>query len=78
MPESLRNLAIEYVQTYADYSNKMLDLIAEATPSKAKELRQLFESNRLPFYVPLTRKGNSWLQYKESKTLFAFRQKKGS
>ena len=66
LPESLRNLAIEYVKTYEDYSNKMLDMIAEASPSKTKELRQLFESNRLPFYVPLTRKGNYWLQYTES------------
>lgn len=63
LPRELQTYAIEMVEEYEKYSREMLDSIAAALPNKAAELRSKFEANRLPFYFPLVRKGNYWLQY---------------
>ena len=63
LPKELQTYAIQMVEEYEKYSREMLDSIAAALPNKAAELRSKFEANRLPFYFPLVRKGNYWLQY---------------
>jgi len=64
LPKELQTYAIQMVEQYEAYSKEMLDSITAKLPNdKAAELRLKFESNRLPFYFPLVRKGNYWLQY---------------
>ena len=64
LPEKLQSYAIEMVEQYEAYSKEMLDSITAKLPNdKAAQLRATFESNRLPFYFPLVRTGNYWLQY---------------
>jgi hypothetical protein len=65
LPKELQTYAIGMVEeTYEKYSKDMLDFISSRLPNdKAAQLRATFESNRLPFYFPLVRKGNYWLQY---------------
>jgi hypothetical protein len=64
LPKELQTYAIQMVEQYEAYSKEMLDSITAKLPNdKAAQLRATFESNRLPFYFPLVRKGNYWLQY---------------
>lgn len=64
LPAPLQSYAIQMVEQYEAYSKDMLDFISSKLPNdKAAQLRATFESNRLPFYFPLVRKGNYWLQY---------------
>lgn len=64
LPAPLQTYAIEMVEQYEAYSTEMLNSISAKLPNdKAAQLRATFESNRLPFYFPLVRKGNYWLQY---------------
>ena len=64
LPKELQTYAIQMVEQYEAYSKEMLDSISAKLPNdKAAQLRATFESNRLPFYFPLVRKGNYWLQY---------------
>jgi hypothetical protein len=64
LPGPLQTYAIEMVEQYEAYGTEMLNSITAKLPNdKAAQLRATFESNRLPFYFPLVRKGNYWLQY---------------
>ena len=64
LPGPLQTYAIQMVEQYEAYSTEMLNSITAKLPNdKAAQLRATFESNRLPFYFPLVRKGNYWLQY---------------
>jgi len=64
LPKELQTYAIQMVEQYEAYSTEMLNSITAKLPNdKAAQLRATFESNRLPFYFPLVRKGNYWLQY---------------
>ena len=61
----LQKIAYDIVDDYKNYSTLLIDSLAQNAGSKAAELRQKFESSRLPFYLPLLRRGNYWLQYME-------------
>ena len=65
LPPELQKLAIDYTQQYEKYSQRMIDMIAKASPTTAKALRAQFEKNKLPFYHPLRRRGDYWLTYKD-------------
>jgi len=63
LPEELKSLAKDIVNSYEDYRNKYVDFVANAVPSKSMQIRKKFESSQKPFYVPLLRRGQYWLQY---------------
>lgn len=65
LPPELQKLAIDYTEQYEKYSQRMIDMIAKASPTTAKALRAQFEKNKLPFYHPLRRRGDYWLSYKD-------------
>jgi hypothetical protein len=65
LPDELKEIGYAIVDDYKNYSNKLIEALAENAGSKASELRQKFENSRLPFYLPLLRRGNYWLQYME-------------
>jgi hypothetical protein len=65
LPPELQKLAIDYTEQYEKYSQRMIDMIAKASPTTAKALRAQFEKNKLPFYHPLRRRGDYWLTYKD-------------
>jgi hypothetical protein len=68
LPEELRKAGTDIVESYEDYRDQLIKFLVgddETTP-RAKAIREKFEDKKLPFYLPLLRQGNYWIQFTDN------------
>ena len=66
LPEDLQKAGIDIVESYEDFVDKMISFLQAESPTRAQEIRDKFESKKLPFYFPFLRQGNYWIQFTDS------------
>lgn len=68
LPEDLQQAGLDIVKSYEDYRDQLIKFLVgddETTP-RAKAIRAKFEDKKLPFYLPLLRQGNYWIQFTDN------------
>lgn len=73
LPKDLQDYAIKLANKYQEFGDKYIKFVTESIPQKAgreyltavEQMKAKFESNRIPFYLPLLRQGNYWVSFKD-------------
>ena len=66
LPPELQKAGIDIVESYEEYVDKMIKFLQSESPTRAQEIRDKFESKKLPFYFPFLRQGNYWIQFTDN------------
>ena len=66
LPEDLQKAGLDIVESYEDFVDKMISFLQAEAPTRAQEIRDKFESKKIPFYFPFLRQGNYWIQFTDS------------
>lgn len=68
LPEELRKAGTDIVESNEEFRDALIKFLVgddETTP-RAKAIRAKFEDKKLPFYLPLLRQGNYWIQFTDN------------
>jgi dihydroneopterin aldolase len=66
LPPELQKAGIDIVESYEEFVDKMIKFLQSESPTRAQEIRDKFESKKLPFYFPFLRQGNYWIQFTDN------------
>ena len=74
LPEPVYSYALKLADKYKEYGDQYLDLMIKAIPQKSgreyltlvEKMKSQFESNRIPFYLPLQRSGEYWVSFQDA------------
>jgi hypothetical protein len=66
LPPELQKAGIDIVESYEEFVDKMIMFLQSESPTRAQEIRDKFESKKLPFYFPFLRQGNYWIQFTDN------------
>jgi hypothetical protein len=66
LPPELQKAGIDIVESYEGFVDKMIKFLQSESPTRAQEIRDKFESKKLPFYFPFLRQGNYWIQFTDN------------
>ena len=66
LPEDLQKAGIDIVESYEEFVDSMIKFLQAESPTRAQEIRDKFESKKLPFYFPFLRQGNYWIQFTDN------------
>jgi len=71
LPKDLQDYALKLANKYQEFGDKYIKFVTESIPQKAgresltlvEQMKAKFESNRIPFYLPLLRQGEYWVSF---------------
>ena len=66
LPPELQKAGIDIVESYEGFVDKMIKFLQSESPTRAQEIRDKFESKKIPFYFPFLRQGNYWIQFTDN------------
>jgi dihydroneopterin aldolase len=66
LPPELQKAGIDIVESYEGFVDKMIKFLQSESSTRAQEIRDKFESKKLPFYFPFLRQGNYWIQFTDN------------
>jgi len=66
LPPELQKAGIDIVKSYEGFVDKMIKFLQSESPTRAQEIRDKFESKKIPFYFPFLRQGNYWIQFTDN------------